>query len=60
METVEILSSPGAGKTTRPVPFLSKDYHTPVSELETNDFLKSTLTDETHQKLYGETKTCLF
>ena len=37
--------SEGVGKDTRPVPPLPKDYHTSVSEMETNDLLSSTLTD---------------
>ena len=46
-------------KVTRPVPPWSKDYHTSVAELETNDLLKSTFTDETRTQK-GDTKICLF
>ena len=40
------MSSPAAVKVTRPVPPWPKDYHTSVAELESNDLLRSTLTDE--------------
>ena len=53
-ETAEILSSTGVVKDTRPVWSLSLDYHTSVTELKTNDLLKSTITDETHPKMYGD------
>ena len=49
-------SSPGVGKDTRPVSPLSKDrdYHTSVGEMETNDLLRSKVSNETHPKLYGD------
>jgi hypothetical protein len=38
---------------------LSEDYYTPVTEMETNHILKSTLTGESRQEK-GDSKTCLF
>jgi hypothetical protein len=44
-------------KGNRPVPPWPEDYHTSVAELETNDLLKSTLTDETrHAQVVKELK----
>ena len=40
------MSSPSVVKGNRPVPPWPQDYHTSVAVLETNDILKSTLTDE--------------
>ena len=57
-ETQE-MSSPGTVKVTRHVSPWSKDYHTSVTELETNDLLRSTLTDESHTEKSNKT-TCLF
>jgi hypothetical protein len=42
------MSSPGVSKTSTPMSPLSKDYHRVVSEMETNDLLRSTLTDDSH------------
>ena len=44
------MSSPVAVKFTRPVPPCPKDYHTSVTELERNDLLRSTLTDEVSRR----------
>ena len=53
------MSSPGVSKDTRLESTWSEDYHTSVVDMETNDLLKSTLTDESlNQK--GHSKTCLF
>jgi hypothetical protein len=41
------MSSPGEVKVTRPVSPWSKDYHTSVTAMDTNDLSRSTLTDET-------------
>jgi hypothetical protein len=38
---------------------LPEDYYTPVTEMETNHILKSTLTGESRQEK-GDSKTCLF
>ena len=46
-------------KGTRLEPPWPEDYHTAVEDMETNDLLKSTLTDES-RKQKGDTKTCLF
>ena len=53
------MSSPDVTTGTRLEPPWSEDYHTTVEDMETNDLLKSTLTDESH-KQKGDTKTCLF
>jgi hypothetical protein len=53
------MSSPGGVKDHRQAQPLSEDYYTPVAEMETNHFLKSTLTGESRQEK-GDTKTCLF
>ena len=42
-------------KGTRLDPSWSQDYHITVVDMETNDLLKSTLTDESH-KQKGDTK----
>ncbi len=52
------MSSPGGGKVTRAVPPWSKDYHTPVTTIDTDKILRSTLTEETRTQK-GDTKTCL-
>jgi hypothetical protein len=52
------MSSPGTSKTSTPTPPLSKDYHRVVSEMETNDLLRSTLTDDS-QTQKDDQKTCL-
>ena len=52
------MSSPVTSKTSTPMPPLSKDYNRTVSEMETNDLLKSTLTDDSHTHK-GDQKTCL-
>ena len=48
------LNTPSRSKDIRPVPPFPKDYHTTAAERETNDLLRSTLTDETRPKLYGD------
>ena len=53
------MSSPGTSKTSKPMPPLPKDYHRTVSEIETNNFLRSTLTDDRRTQK-GDQKTCLF
>ena len=53
------MSSPVAVKVNRPVYPWSQDYHTSVGELESNDLLRSTLTDESRGEK-GDTQTCLF
>jgi hypothetical protein len=52
------MSSPGTSKTSRPMTPLSKDYHTAVSEMDTNNLLRSTLTDDCRAKK-GDQRTCL-
>ena len=52
------MSSPDESKVKRPMSPLSKDYNRTVSEMETNDLLRITLTDESHTQK-GDTKTCL-
>jgi hypothetical protein len=53
------MSSPGTSKTNRPMSSLSKDYHRSVSEMESNNLLRSTFTDDCHTQKGGQ-KTCLF
>ncbi len=43
----------------RPEPSWPETYYTSVTDMETNDLLKSALTDDSH-KQKGDTKTCLF
>jgi hypothetical protein len=52
------MSSPGTSKTSRPMSPLSKDYHTSESQMETNDLMRSTLTDECRTEK-GDQKTCM-
>ena len=52
------MSSSDVAKDTRLEPPWSEDYHTSVVDKETNDLLKSTLTDESH-KWKGDTKNLL-
>ncbi len=52
------MSSPGTSKTSRPMSTLTKDYHSVVSEMENNNLLRSTLTDDCRTKK-GDQKTCL-
>ena len=53
------MSSPDVTEDIGLEPPWSEDYHTTVVDMETNDLLKSTLTDEIHNQK-GDTKTCLF
>ncbi len=52
------MSSSGGAKGHRQEQPFSKDYNTPVPEMETNHILKSTLTGESRQEK-ADTKTCL-
>ena len=52
------MSSPGTSKTSRPMTPLPKDYHTAVSEMDTNNLLRSTLTDDCRAQK-GDQRTCL-
>jgi hypothetical protein len=50
------MSSPGGTKGHRQAQPFPEDYKTPVSEMETNHILKSTITGESRQEK-GDTKT---
>ena len=52
------MSSPDTSKTSRPMPPFPKDYHRAVSEMETNNLLRSTLTYDCRTQK-GDQKTCL-
>jgi hypothetical protein len=52
-------SSPGTSKTSRPMSPLPKDFHRSVSEMESNNLLRSTVTDDCHMQK-DDQKTCLF
>ena len=52
------MSAPGTSKTSRPMTPLPKDYHRAVSEIETNNLLRSTFTDDCRTQK-GDQKTCL-
>jgi hypothetical protein len=52
------MSSPVTSKTSRPIPPFPKDYHREVSEMETNNLLRSTFTDDCRTEK-GDQKTCL-
>ena len=52
------MSSPGTSKTSRPMTPLPKDYHTAVSQMETNNLLRSTLTEDCRTQK-GDQRTCL-
>jgi hypothetical protein len=52
------MSSPGTSKTSRPMTPLPKDYHTAVAQMETNNLLRSTLTEDCRTQK-GDQKTCL-
>ncbi len=54
----QAMSSPGTSKTSRPMTPLPKDYHTAVSEMDTNNLLRSTLTDDCRTQK-GDQRTCL-
>ncbi len=53
------MSVPGTSKTRRPMTPLPKDYHRTVSEMETNNLLRSTFTDDCRTQK-GDQITCLF
>ena len=52
------MSSPGTSKTSRPMTPLPKDYHTAVSQMDTNNLLRSTLTEDCRTQK-NDQRTCL-